>query len=139
MELTTAQAPTLADLEAARARIAGIARVTPVYPSETLSRLAGRDVQLKAENLQRVIYHHDRTLPAGSPRWQTLDEETTTIESVSSPISGGSRDLYLRGFVGEVEHFLRCVVGGSVPTSSAADNVATMALCDRILDAIGAR
>ena len=33
-------APTLADLEAARTRIAGIARVTPVYPSETLSRLA---------------------------------------------------------------------------------------------------
>ena len=54
MELTTAQAPTLADLEAAQARIAGIARVTPVYPSETLSRLAGRPVQLKAENLQRT-------------------------------------------------------------------------------------
>lgn len=47
-------APTLPDLEAARARIAGIARVTPVYPSETLSRLAGRPVQLKAENLQRT-------------------------------------------------------------------------------------
>ena len=52
--MTTRQAPTLADLEAARARIAGIARVTPVYPSETLSRLAGRTVQLKAENLQRT-------------------------------------------------------------------------------------
>ncbi len=54
MELTTAAAPTLADLEAARARIAGIARVTPVYRSETLSRRAGRTVQLKAENLQRT-------------------------------------------------------------------------------------
>lgn len=52
--MKTQQAPTLADLEAARARIAGIARVTPVYPSETLSRLAGRPVQLKAENLQRT-------------------------------------------------------------------------------------
>ena len=28
--------------------------MTPVYPSETLSRLAGRTVQLKAENLQRT-------------------------------------------------------------------------------------
>ena len=52
--MTTAQAPKLADLEAARARIAGIARVTPVYPSETLSRRVGRSVQLKAENLQRT-------------------------------------------------------------------------------------
>jgi threonine dehydratase len=46
--------PTLADIEAARGRIGGIARATPVYPSETLSRLAGRPVHLKAENLQRT-------------------------------------------------------------------------------------
>jgi threonine dehydratase len=52
--LTTAAAPTLADLEAARTRLAGVARVTPVYPSETISRLAGRQVHLKAENLQRT-------------------------------------------------------------------------------------
>jgi threonine dehydratase/Ni2+-binding GTPase involved in maturation of urease and hydrogenase len=31
-----------------------VARVTPVYPSETFSRLAGRPVSLKAENLQRT-------------------------------------------------------------------------------------
>lgn len=52
--MKTATRPTLADLEAARARIAGVARVTPVYPSETLSRLTGRAIQLKAENLQRT-------------------------------------------------------------------------------------
>ncbi len=46
--------PTLSDLVAARARIAAVARETPVYPSETLSRLSGRDVLLKAENLQRT-------------------------------------------------------------------------------------
>jgi threonine dehydratase len=46
--------PTLADIEAARARIAGLARVTPVSTSETLSRLARRPVSLKAENLQRT-------------------------------------------------------------------------------------
>jgi threonine dehydratase len=52
--LATRTAPTLADLEAARARIADHARVTPVYGSETLSRRAGRKVWLKAENLQRT-------------------------------------------------------------------------------------
>jgi threonine dehydratase len=46
--------PTLAEIEAARERLDGIARVTPVYGSETFSRLAGRDVVLKAENLQRT-------------------------------------------------------------------------------------
>jgi threonine dehydratase len=43
-----------AEIERARGRLDGIARVTPVYGSETLSRLAGRPVHLKAENLQRT-------------------------------------------------------------------------------------
>ncbi|MGH3002842.1 MAG: threonine ammonia-lyase [Gaiellaceae bacterium] len=46
--------PTLADIEAARERIAGHARVTPVYGSESLGRRCGRTVWLKAENLQRT-------------------------------------------------------------------------------------
>jgi threonine dehydratase len=50
----TKTAPALADIEAARARLDGVARVTPVYASETLSQLAGREVRLKAENLQRT-------------------------------------------------------------------------------------
>jgi threonine dehydratase len=52
--LATETALTLSEIEAARQRIAGHARVTPVYPSETLTRLVGRDVFLKAENLQRT-------------------------------------------------------------------------------------
>ncbi|HVD26713.1 MAG TPA: threonine ammonia-lyase [Gaiellaceae bacterium] len=46
--------PSLADIQEARGRLAGVARVTPVYGSETFSRVAGRDVWLKAENLQRT-------------------------------------------------------------------------------------
>ena len=47
-------APGLPEIEQARARLDGVARVTPVYRSETLSQLAGREVHLKAENLQRT-------------------------------------------------------------------------------------
>ncbi|MBD0318077.1 MAG: pyridoxal-phosphate dependent enzyme, partial [Thermoleophilia bacterium] len=50
----TARPPSLGDIEEARTRLEGIARVTPVYSSETLGRLAGRPVFLKAENLQRT-------------------------------------------------------------------------------------
>ncbi len=46
--------PTLADVLAARERIDGIARVTPVYSSDTLRRRCERPVFLKAENLQRT-------------------------------------------------------------------------------------
>jgi threonine dehydratase len=46
--------PTLADIHAARERLSGVARETPLHASETLSRLAARRVLLKAENLQRT-------------------------------------------------------------------------------------
>jgi threonine dehydratase len=52
--MATATAPGLPEIERARERLDGVARVTPVFPSETLSRLAGRAVRLKAENLQRT-------------------------------------------------------------------------------------
>jgi threonine dehydratase len=46
--------PTIADVEAARGRLDDVARVTPLYASETFTRLSGRPVFLKAENLQRT-------------------------------------------------------------------------------------
>jgi threonine dehydratase len=51
---TLRTAPTLADVQEARRRLAGIAEETPIYLSETFSRRAGRQVLLKAENLQRT-------------------------------------------------------------------------------------
>jgi threonine dehydratase len=52
--MATATAPGLPEIERARERLDGVARVTPLYPTETFSRLAGRPVYLKAENLQRT-------------------------------------------------------------------------------------
>jgi threonine dehydratase len=52
--MATATGPSLADIEAARERLLGIAQVTPIHYSETFSKLAGRPVLLKAENLQRT-------------------------------------------------------------------------------------
>jgi threonine dehydratase len=51
---TQLTAPTLADVQEARQRLFGIAEETPIYLSETFSRRCGREVRLKAENLQRT-------------------------------------------------------------------------------------
>jgi len=51
---TQRTAPTLADIQEARQRLQGIAEETPIYLSETFSRRCGREVRLKAENLQRT-------------------------------------------------------------------------------------
>jgi threonine dehydratase len=52
--LATETVPTLNEIREAQTRIAGIASVTPVFVSETFSRLVRRDVRLKAEALQRT-------------------------------------------------------------------------------------
>ena len=52
--MATETVPGLSDIEEARARLAGVARVTPVYGTETLSERTGRELTLKAENLQRT-------------------------------------------------------------------------------------
>jgi len=51
---TETTGPTLTEIESARRGLVDIAYATPVYRSETFSRLAGREVVLKAENLQRT-------------------------------------------------------------------------------------
>ncbi|HEX3686960.1 MAG TPA: threonine ammonia-lyase [Gaiellaceae bacterium] len=52
--MKTKTAPGRKEIEEARARLEGIASATPVYGTETLSKLIGRQVSLKAENLQRT-------------------------------------------------------------------------------------
>ena len=63
--------PGFADIDAARTRIASLARITPVFSSETLGRLSGRRVFLKAENLQRTGSFKIR---GAINKIQTLDE-----------------------------------------------------------------
>jgi threonine dehydratase len=52
--MATETAPTLAEIREAQRRLDGVARLTPVFSSETVGRLCGRPVWLKAENLQRT-------------------------------------------------------------------------------------
>ena len=52
--MATVTAPGLPEIERAREVIAGVARVTPVYATETFSRLVGRPVLVKVEALQRT-------------------------------------------------------------------------------------
>jgi threonine dehydratase len=52
--LKTRIAPTLREIEEARVRIERSANETPVYVSESFGRMTGREVWLKAENLQRT-------------------------------------------------------------------------------------
>ena len=54
--MKTAAGPTLAEIQAARERVHGLARETPVISSETLGKRSGRKVFLKAIGCARTHY-----------------------------------------------------------------------------------
>jgi len=91
---------------------------------------------VKAENMMSVRYHLDKIVSTKEPRWQTIDEEDHILSPMNTSSSGGWRDLFLNGYVGEVEHFLHTVIEDIEPVASAFDNVKTMALCDAILKSL---
>ncbi|KML27861.1 gfo/Idh/MocA family oxidoreductase [Priestia aryabhattai] len=68
--------------------------------------------------------------------WKSLKENDRVFTPSASPMSGAYRDLYLRGFVGEMAHFIECCTNDQEPLSSGSDNVKTMRLCDQILSSL---
>ncbi|PKQ92858.1 gfo/Idh/MocA family oxidoreductase [Paenibacillus sp. BGI2013] len=87
-----------------------------------------------AEEINTLTVHQSRS--STSLPWKSLEEQDTVYTPSGSPMSGAYRDLYLRGFVGEMVHFIACCQNQTVPHSSAKDNIATMALCDSILSSL---
>lgn len=84
-----------------------------------------------ADEINTLTVHQSRT--GDNLPWKSLEEQDTVFSPSGSPMSGAYRDLYLRGFVGEMAHFMECCQNNSVPHSSGKDNIETMALCDTIL------
>jgi len=101
--MATKTQPTLADVEAARERIAGHTRVTPVYPSDSLSRRCGRQLLLKAENLQRTGSFKIR---GATNMLTTLTEEERAAGVVAASagnhgqaVAAAARDLGVRATI----------------------------------------
>ena len=84
--------------------------------------------------INEMIIHHSST-SKGVP-WQSFSEEDVVLSTSMAPMSGTTRDLYMRGFVGEIEHFIQCCQNKNEPLSSGADNVKTMELCELILSSL---
>lgn len=88
---------------------------------------------VKVDNMMSVRYHFDKPVDTIGARWKTMDEKDTVVTPVNTSSSGGWRDLYLNGYVGELEHFFDCIENDKTPVCDARDNVKTMILCDKIV------
>ncbi len=98
--------------------------------------VSGRSGFVKVNNMMNISYHFDQPVVTKGSRWKTMDEMDTVITPVCTSSSGGWRDLFLNGYVGEIEHFIDCVINDKVPICDAADNVKTMAFCDSIVSCL---
>lgn len=80
------------------------------------------------DSVREIHYHLDQNITTSS-RWQTIDEEETVIKPYLTSASGGLQDLYLHGYIGEMEQFIN-------NDNYSSENVATMELIDLILEGI---
>ncbi|WP_397338453.1 Gfo/Idh/MocA family protein [Paenibacillus amylolyticus] len=87
-----------------------------------------------ADEVTKLTIHSSQTFD--NLPWKSLAEQDIVYTPSAYPMSGTHRDLYLRGFVGEMVHFSECCRDHSLPHSSGQDNIKTMALCDAILSAL---
>ena len=88
---------------------------------------------IKYNNNSGLEIHTNNAEKSIKPRWQELDESTTKYTTVSTTGSGGFQDLYQKGFIPEVEHFLDCVKDNKAPLTDSLDNLKTMEWIEKIL------
>ncbi|MCA9376917.1 Gfo/Idh/MocA family oxidoreductase [Candidatus Nomurabacteria bacterium] len=99
--------------------------------------LTGTNGYLKFNNNENKVIHHINPPRSDKPRWQVLDEIDTIYGSVSTTGSGGNQDLYLRGFIPEVETFMDLVQQKiDINITDAVDNLNTIDMIERILEQV---
>ncbi len=67
--------------------------------------------------------------------WQRPSECELIYRPANSTMSGGEKDLYINGFVGEMQYFIHCVTNNIIPHNNLWDNVETMQACDDVIEA----
>lgn len=80
------------------------------------------------DGVREVHYHLDQK-NTRSNRWQTLDEEEIIVKPYLTSASGGMQDLYLHGYIGEMNEFIN-------KNNFKSENIETMNLIDLILENI---
>jgi threonine dehydratase len=101
--MATKTTPTLADIEAARERIAEHVGATPVYRSHSFLRRTGREVLLKAENLQRTgsfkIRGAVNTVATLSPAERAAGVVAASAGNHGQAVAWAARELGLRSTI----------------------------------------
>ncbi len=66
------------------------------------------------------------------PGWQTVNCQEKNFNSMLTTSGGGMQSIYLNGYVDEIKHFVEAISNNTEIQNSAAENVKTMQLIERL-------
>lgn len=67
------------------------------------------------------------------PGWQTVEEKEVQLSTMLTTGGGGVQNLYLNGFIGEIDYFLKSINDNQKTVNDASENVKTMKLYDMLV------
>lgn len=91
---------------------------------ETIT-ITGENGYVYNKGVRELYYHIDKPINT-KQRWKTVDEEITKVQPYLTSASGGVQDLYLHGYINEIDSFLNNYIDDN-------ENIKTMELIDKIL------
>ena len=94
--------------------------------------ITGTGGYIHVQNGEKLNYHFNPP-KSEKPRWQMMDEEEINARTVTTTSGGGNQSLYQKGFIPELEHFLKVVSEDVSPLTSASENYKTMKFADMLL------
>jgi predicted dehydrogenase len=94
--------------------------------------MTGTNGYIKISGIDRVSALNRDEITSNLPGWQTVNAQEKTFETMLSTSGGGLQALYLNGFVGEIKHFVESVSANTPVINSAAENLKTMQLIEKM-------
>jgi predicted dehydrogenase len=97
--------------------------------------VTGSNGYARTSGIDKLSYHFNEA-KSSVPGWQTVAEKEIHLGTMLTTGGGGVQNLYLNGFIGEVEYFLKSINENLPPINDASANVVTMKLYDMLVSSL---
>lgn len=97
--------------------------------------ITGSNGYARTNGISSLKYHFNEG-KSETPGWQTVEEKEVQLNTMLTTGGGGVQNLYLNGFIGEVDYFLKSVSENTPSINDASENVKTMRLYDMLVNCL---
>jgi len=94
--------------------------------------ITGSNGYARTDGISNLRYHYNE-IKSEIPGWQTVAEKEIQLNTMLTTGGGGVQNLYLNGFIGEIDYFLKSIGKNLGSINDAAENVKTMRLYDMLV------